>query len=411
MLRLSLCLVFLSPVISEAGEVRLRGVHLSGLGFLLLSLVIISLFWARSYLPPVEVGVSKNFLIFYVLLLALALTIFFSLNRTLKIYISFELRVLPIFIIIIGWGYQRERLRARLSLLFYTLRASMPLLISFLWLGRKMSQTTIFCFIAMGDSNLGRSRWIFSLGVFLAFAVKLPVYGVHLWLPKAHLEAPVVGSIVLAAILLKLGSYGLWLFLPVYFGLSFILAWASISLVGTFIVRVLCLRLTDLKIIIAYSSVGHMGLMVISLLGATRLGIGGAVFLMLAHGARSSAIFLISYIFYRANHSRRLLLTKGVLTWCSVVPLFWFLTLIANMASPPTFNLLAELMVITRIVLTSKYNVWLIIFIVLARTGYSLIIYSSRVQGKALVTASLKLVSVAELVILFNHLIWVFLWF
>lgn len=150
MLRLSLCLVFLSPVISEAGEVRLRGVHLSGLGFLLLSLVIISLFWARSYLPPVEVGVSKNFLIFYVLLLALALTIFFSLNRTLKIYISFELRVLPIFIIIIGWGYQRERLRARLSLLFYTLRASMPLLISFLWLGRKMSQTTIFLFYSDG---------------------------------------------------------------------------------------------------------------------------------------------------------------------------------------------------------------------------------------------------------------------
>lgn len=91
---------------------------------------------------------------------------------------------------------------------------------------------------------------------------------------------------------------------------------------GTFLIRVLCLRLTDLKIIIAYSSVGHIGLIVGSLLTATGLGAGGAIFLMLAHGARSSAIFLIAFIFYQVNHSRRILLTKGVLAWSRAVPLF-----------------------------------------------------------------------------------------
>ena len=370
---------------------------------------VVSLFWASRYFSTTEVGIASRTLIFYIFVLRLALFRFFSLDKFLKIYISFELSVLPIFIIIIGWGYQRERLNARLRLLFYTLSASMPLLISFIWLRIKFSQNRIFCLSSQGALNQRRLTWAIRAGLFLAFAVKLPVFGVHLWLPKAHVEAPVIGSIVLAAILLKLGSYGLWLFLPIYFYSRFTYACRSIALMGTFLIRVLCLRLTDLKIIIAYSSVGHIGLIVGSLLTATRLGAGGAIFLMLAHGARSSAIFLIAFIFYQVNHSRRILLTKGVLAWSRAVPLFWFLVLIANMASPPTFNLLAELMVITRVVIAVKTNVLLIILIVMVSTGYSLIIYRSRVQGVALTSASLRLISLAEIVIISNHLFWAFL--
>ena len=401
--------MFATPAVSEWGEVAFRGVTFSSLRFFLIVLRIVSLFWASRYFSLTEAGVARRSLIFYIFVLRLALFRFFSLDKFLKIYISFELSVLPIFIIIIGWGYQSERLNARLRLLFYTLSASMPLLISFIWLRINFSQNRIFCLSSQGAFNQSRLTWAISAGLFLAFAVKLPVFGAHLWLPKAHVEAPVIGSMVLAAILLKLGRYGLWLFLPIYFYFRFTYACRSIALMGTFLIRVLCLRLTDLKIIIAYSSVGHIGLIVGSLLTATSLGVGGAIFMILAHGARSSAIFLIAFIFYRVNHRRRILLTKGVITWCGAVPLFWFLVLIANMASPPTFNLLAELIVITRVVLAVKSNVLLIILIVIVRTGYSLIIYRSRVQGVALASASLSLMSLAEIAIISNHLIWAFL--
>ena len=173
--------------------------------------------------------------------------------------------------------------------------------------------------------------------------------------------------------------------------------------------RVLCLRLRDLKIIIAYSSVGHMGLMAASLFIGTKIGIRGAVFLIIAHGIRSSAMFIIAFVLYQTNHSRRLLLRKGILSWCSATPLFWFLILIANMASPPTFNLLAEVLVIATIVVANKLNILMMVLIVIARTGYSLIMYSSSIQGRRLVTSSRKLIFINDLIIFLNHLVWVFL--
>ena len=226
-----------------------------------------------------------------------------------------------------------------------------------------------------------------------------------MWLPKAHVEAPVIGSIALAAILLKLGRYGLWLFLPIYSCVMFNGFWFSLSLVGALSVRILCLRLRDLKMIIAYSSVGHIGLMAASLFMRTKLGVRGAVFLIIAHGIRSSAIFMIAFVLYQINHSRSLLLTKGILTWCRSTPLFWFLILMANMASPPTFNLLAEVLVITTIVVANKLNIILIILIVMARTGYSLIMYSSTMQGRRLVTSSQKLIFINDFLIFLNHLV------
>lgn len=230
-----------------------------------------------------------------------------------------------------------------------------------------------------------------------------------MWLPKAHVEAPVIGSMVLAAILLKLGRYGLWLFLPVYFSQIFLGGWISISLIGALSVSLLCLRLRDLKIIIAYSSVRHIGLIAISLFITRKVSVSGAIFLIIAHGIRSSGIFIIAFILYQTNHSRRLLLTKGIMSWCRITPLFWFLILIANIASPPTFNLLAEILVITSIVVIRKINIIFIILVILARTGYSLIMYRSRIQGVSIITSSQKVIFIAELLILLNHLVWVFL--
>ena len=399
----------MNPLVCDTLVLSIAGVTVSNVGFLLIGLTFITMFWSFSYATSVERGPTSSLLMFFLLLILVTLVVFFIFDSLLKIYISFELSVLPIFIIVIGWGYQRERLAARLRLLFYTLTASIPLLISFIWLSGQISSPGVHSLFLALTTNPSQLRRVFGLAIFLAFAVKLPIFGVHMWLPKAHVEAPVIGSIALAAILLKLGRYGLWLFLPIYSCAMFNGFWFSLSLVGALSVRILCLRLRDLKMIIAYSSVGHIGLMAASLFMRTKLGVRGAVFLIIAHGIRSSAIFMIAFALYQINHSRSLLLTKGILTWCRSTPLFWFLILMANMASPPTFNLLAEVLVITTIVVANKLNIILIILIVMARTGYSLIIYSSTMQGRRLVTSSRKLIFINDFLIFLNHLVWVFL--
>lgn len=401
--------MLINPVISEFRLITLTGRIISNARFLLIVLTVTTLFWAICYLPKVEIGPRTSVLRFFVVLIAMTLLIFFRVDRLLKIYISFEVSVIPIFIIVIGWGYQRERLNASLRLLFYTLTASMPLLIILIWARKRVSHLKFHSLLLLRLENTRGLGIVFSITIFLAFGVKLPIFGLHIWLPKAHVEAPVIGSIVLAAILLKLGRYGLWLFLPLYFSQIFLGSWISISLIGALSVSLLCLRLRDLKIIIAYSSVRHIGLIVISLFITRKLSVAGAVFLIIAHGMSSSAIFIIAFILYQTNHSRRLLLTKGIISWCRITPLFWFLILIANIASPPTFSLLAEILVITSIVVIRKINIIFIILIIIARTAYSLIMYSSRIQGVSIVTSSQKVIFINELLILLNHLVWVFL--
>jgi NADH-ubiquinone oxidoreductase chain 4 len=213
----------------------------------------------------------------------------------------------------------------------------------------------------------------------------------------------------LAAILLKLGSYGLWVFFQIPVPLTIINIWLAISLVGASLVRLLCLRLRDLKIIIAYSSVRHMGILIAALRLNNMSGAKGALILILAHGSTSSAIFLVAYILYQANHSRSILLTKGVLGWRASLPLLWFLVLISNIATPPSFNLIAELLLILNLTINRGANIPLIIIIVLVGAAYSLILYRSTSQGSMVsFTVSPPLTALSQLRV-FNHLWWRFL--
>lgn len=148
----------------------------------------------------------------------------------------------------------------------------------------------------------------------LAFLVKIPLYGVHLWLPKAHVEAPVAGSMVLAAVLLKLGGYGIIRLLPMLEPLTKELSYPFIILAlwGIIITGSICLRQTDLKSLIAYSSVSHMGLVVGAILIQTPLGLAGATILIIAHGLTSSALFCLANTNYERTHSRTIVLARGL---------------------------------------------------------------------------------------------------
>ena len=395
------------PLLMRSEFIYISSMQVNNRRFLLILLLVLSFFWALGCVSFLRQQFSKQSILSFILRLFMFLILFFFSSETFILYIMFELSVIPIFTIIIGWGYQRERVEASLSLIFYTITASLPLLGSFIYMFFYTISNKLIYYdflITLNSSNLMKLI-IFCL--MAAFLVKLPIFRVHLWLPKAHVEAPVFGSMILAAILLKLGRFGILTFFPFLF-LDNVNIFISLRMVGGVLVRILCIRLVDLKIVIAYSSVSHIGCVLIPVIIRRNLSLRGGVLLIIAHGIRSSAIFLMSYNLYQMNFSRRLLLTKGILVFSSSLSLIWFLILIINMAAPPTLNLLAEILVISRVLFQSKINPLLLILIILAGSAYSLIIYSSSIQGTKIICLNNKVITLREALNISNHLIWGF---
>lgn len=185
----------------------------------------------------------------------------------------------------------------------------------------------------------------------LAFLVKLPIFFTHLWLPKAHVEAPVAGSIILAGVLLKLGGYGV-----IRVGLAVGEAMSSISyfliglsLFGILFVGLVCCRLNDFKALVAYSSVSHMGIVIGGLFTFYLWGLEGALLIIIGHGISSSGLFCIVNMYYERSGRRRFYVNKGLLLLAPLFSLFLFMLRAANIAAPPTINLLSEIYLIARI--------------------------------------------------------------
>ena len=170
------------------------------------------------------------------------------------------------------------------------------------------------------------------------------------------MEAPVVGSIILAAILLKLGGYGLIRILPLIKRREFINFVITISLTGSAFIGFICIHQLDIKVIIAYSSVAHIGLVIGGLIYLNSIGLTGALLLIIAHGLRSSAIFFGRNLFYQRNFSRRVIIRKGFLTTIPLISLLWAITIIRRIAAPPIFNLPAEILCISVITRFRKNN-------------------------------------------------------
>jgi NADH:ubiquinone oxidoreductase subunit 4 (subunit M) len=216
------------------------------------------------------------------------------------------------------------------------------------------------------------------------FLVKLPIYGAHLWLPLAHVEAPVYGSIILAGILLKLGGIGLLRFATFLSDLKSTNWFILISLLGIFLVGVTCLFLTDLKKIIAFSSIAHIAFSIIFLSLKLNRRIIVAALILLVHAFSSSGIFFIVYIFYLKSNSRNLLLNIGILSVQPLIRFFWLIIIIARLGGPPAINLLAEIWAfILRFILLFKYILILISSFIFTRI-YHFIIYRSLTQGATL---------------------------
>nr|QOE56568.1 NADH dehydrogenase subunit 4 [Pterocryptis anomala] len=308
----------------------------------------------------------------------------FSATEIIMFYIMFEATLIPTLIIITRWGNQAERLNAGTYFLFYTLAGSLPLLVALLLL---YQNTNTLSMLTIQFSNpLTLNSWgdkIWWAGCLIAFLVKMPLYGVHLWLPKAHVEAPVAGSMVLAAILLKLGGYGMMRMMIMLDPLSKDMIYPIIALAlwGIIMTGSICLRQTDLKSLIAYSSVSHMGLVAGGILIQTPWGFTGALVLMIAHGLVSSALFCLANTTYERTHSRTMILARGLQLIFPLSAFWWFISNLANLALPPLPNLMGELIIITAMFNWSPWTLLLTGSGTLITAAYSLYLFLMTQRG------------------------------
>jgi NADH-ubiquinone oxidoreductase chain 4 len=317
----------------------------------------------------------KYFLIAF-LMVETFLIAFFVVLDLLLFYVFFESVLVPLFLVVGIWGASETRIRASFLLFLYTLFGSLFMLLAFLVIIYNVG-TSDLQMISLADISF-ESQKILWLAIFLSFAIKTPLIPFHMWLPRAHVEAPLAGSIVLAGLILKLAVYGfLRILIPLlpeataYFS-PLVQTIAVITLVYSSLTT---LRQTDFKCLVAYSSIAHMSVVVAGIFSNTVQGIEGGIMLSIAHGFVSPALFmLVGGVLYDRYHTRVIRYYRGMTTYMPIFATFFFVFTIANAGTPTTRNWVGEflslngtfmrspvvgLLMSTGIVFSAGYSIWL----------------------------------------------------
>jgi len=325
-------------------------------------IIIIIIYFARVIFYFKKFNIQIYILL--VNLLGVALVLVFSVKDLINFYLWFERSLIPIFILVYGWGMQPERLEASLYLVCYTLFGSFPLLIFILNINYEINITFILRNFIFFKNLILRYLHI----IYIAFLVKIPIFFLHLWLPKVHVEASLSGSIILAAILLKLGAYGLIRFINLRVIKSFYLI--TFRLVGAAYISFYCLRQTDLKTLVAYSSVVHIRFLIGAGIRECSITSLGSLIIIIRHGLRSSCIFYLVNCYYERRGSRNILINKRMQAFSSIFLIWWFLFRATIISTPFTINFFREIILIVNIIITRKIYLFILILISLFTSCY-----------------------------------------
>jgi NADH-quinone oxidoreductase subunit M len=348
------------------------GIDGISLFFIILTTLLIPLCLLVSW-KSIEINL-KEFLLAFLLMEFFLIGVFCILDLLL-FYIFFESVLIPMFLIIGVWGSRERKIRAAFFFFLYTLLGSVLMLLSVLYIYYRVGTTDYEILLAFSFAELEQK--LLWMAFFASFATKIPMVPVHLWLPEAHVEAPTSGSVILAGILLKLGTYGFIRFsFPLFSKACFYFTPVvyAIAVIGIVYTSLTAIRQSDFKRIIAYTSVAHMNLVMIGLFSFNIIGIEGAILQSLSHGFVASALFLVIGVVYERHHTRMVKYYGGLV---HVMPLYIFIFLfftMSNIGLPGTGSFVGEFLILagsfksntsitfvsaTGMVLGGCYSLWL----------------------------------------------------
>jgi len=310
----------------------------------------------------------KEFFFFLLLLETGTIGVFISLDLFL-FYVFWELTLVPMYFLIGIWGHER-RIYAALKFFLYTTVGSLLMLVAIIWLYNLFGTFDYMAIsrgISSGSMTLSTEQqlWLF-LAFFLAFAIKVPLFPLHTWLPDAHVEAPAAGSVMLAGVLLKMGAYGMLRFcLPLFPDIAHTVAPIIIALAITGIIygSLVALVQPDMKKLIAYSSVSHLGFVALGIFSFNQIAVQGAVYQMVNHGITTGALFLMVGMIYDRRHTRQIAELGGLATPAPAMATFFLITSLASIGLPLMSSFVGEFLILTGIRQTRT------LYTVLAATG------------------------------------------
>lgn len=351
----------------------------------------------------------KEYLI-TLLLIDLLLLLVFSAMDLLIFYISFEAILIPMYLMIGMWGSRERKVRAVYLFFFYTLVGSLLLLVGLLYIYFQVGTLNLE-YLLTYNFTFEEQCWLW-LAFFVSFASKVPMFPFHVWLPEAHVEAPTVGSVLLAGILLKLGVYGFIRFSLTLFpeaSLFFSPLVYLLSVTGVIYASLCAIRQTDLKRIIAYSSVAHMNCVTLGIFSFNIIGLEGSILQSISHGFVAGAMFFLIGMLYDRYHSRFLYYYGGLVHMMPIYSALFLIFTMANIALPGTSSFVGEFLLLLGIYKTN------IVSAVIGATGvvlcgaYSLWLYNRIIFGnlKTAYTIKFKDLNFREFSILLPILFWV----